>query len=281
MLRHLYATMLRCRVIEENMLALAKSGKLKVAPPAQLGEEATSIGSMIELRPGDAIAAEPSAATGVICGAPLGLLFAEMLQLRAEYLAFAPEAAHSTIHLVPPAATVAARMNMAAGFAAALKAEQRTDVVLVLLRDGYNDLGFWHEAATVAAAERLPIIFVATRKLKSAGGTGSTVFRERASAYGIPGISVDGNDVIAVWRVTQESIHRARCGTGPTLIDSEMLDTQAVSNGSVESWDSLRRMQRYLDKRQLWDESWKDGLIQKITDEMEEVQKFFGHAGKK
>ena len=43
--------------------------------------------------------------------------------------------------------------------------------------------------------------------------------RDRAEAYGFPGITVDGNDIVAVWRVTQESIHRARSGAGPTLIE--------------------------------------------------------------
>lgn len=275
MLRHLYSAMLRCRVIEENVLTLAKSGKLKLARPVQLGEEATSIGSMIELRPGDAIAAEPSVATGVICGSPLGLLFAEMFRLREEFLSFAPEAAHTTIHMIPPAVTVAARMNMAAGFAMASKAEEHSNVVLVLLREGWNDLGFWHEAATVAAAERLPLIFVASRKLNSMNAAGSSIFRERASAYGIPGITVDGNDVVAVWRVAQESIHRARSGAGPTLIDSEVLDSQAATNGSVESWAPLQRMQHYLEKRRLWDESWKKAQVQKIMDEMDDVQRFF------
>jgi pyruvate dehydrogenase E1 component alpha subunit len=279
MLRHLYATMLRCRMIEQRAAELARAGKLRSAPPVRAGSEATSIGSMIELQPGDAISCEPSIAAHVIAGRPLGLLFADWTGLLSEYLAFSPEAAHSTIYQLPRTATVAGQLNIAAGFAFACSMEQRTRVVLVHMKDGFGALGFWHEAATVAAGERLPLIIVAEGSAAVKPGSTGGELRDRAAAYGIPGISVDANDVVAMWRVTQESIHRARGGTGPTLIDAQPLSAplsvkpNGKANGriSADANDPLARMQHYLEKRTLWDEAWKHDLVRKFADEIKEA----------
>ena len=93
-----------------------------------------------------------------------------------------------------------------------------------LADDGLAALGFWHEAASLASRHRLPIVFMVENCAQShPSGTGTVQsdddLRDRAEAYGFPGITVDGNDIVAVWRVTQESIHRARSGAGPTLIE--------------------------------------------------------------
>lgn len=280
-LKHLYATMLRCRMIEASMQELAQARGVSTPGSSELGSEAISIGSMVELCPGDAISGRPTVATGVICGSSLGLMYADMLQLRAEYLAFAPDAAHSTIHLLPSTASVESQLNIAAGFALAAKLEEHRAVVVAHLEDGFNALGFWHEAAKLAASERLPIIFVATRRLAGANAAGGSELRDRATAYGIPGITVDGNDVVAMWRVTQESIHRARGGTGPTLIDAELLPVKLTTRGQVDANDPLHRMQHYLEKRNHWDAGWKRGLEKKFTSEIEEAQSFFRESKRK
>jgi len=95
--------------------------------------------------------------------------------------------------------------------------------------------------------------------------------RDRAEAYGIPGITVDGNDLVAVWRVTQESIHRARSGAGPTLIECRTWRwhaeaDRASSNGATstkQSWqhDPLHHMEHYMKKRNLWQPGWKEELV--------------------
>ena len=275
MLRKLYAAMLRCCMVEERAEELDRSHRLK-SPMQRRGLEATTIGSLIELRAGDAISTELGFAAHILSGRPLGLYFAELYGLCSEYLAFAPEAAHSAICLLPRAQTIAAQLDTAAGFALALKELQRSNVVLVHLPDGANALGYWHDAATLAAAERLPIIFVAISEL--VGRFGNSDLRQRASTYGIPGITVDGGDLVATWRVAQESIHRARSGAGPTLIDSQIPVMQPNSDAHAAG-KPLARMQHYLKKRRLWDESWKNELVQKFAAEIEEAQAFFAKAG--
>jgi TPP-dependent pyruvate/acetoin dehydrogenase alpha subunit len=249
MLRNLYSAMLLCRMVDQRAEQLARLGKLKLPVNLQQGLEATVIGSLIELRAGDAISSESSFAARMFSGQPLGLYFADLYGIRAEYLAFSPEAAHSTIHL-------------------AQKKLQRRNVMVVLLPEAANALGYWHEAATLAASERLAMIFVS---INSALPTalGNSDARQRAAAYGIPGIAVDGGDVVAMWRVAQESIHRARAGAGPTLIDSHVPSLQS------QGGDPLHRMQHYLDKRKLWKQAWKDELTQKLAAEIDEAQAFF------
>ena len=272
MLRNLYSGMLLCRMVEDRAEQMAQLHKLTQPLNLRRGLEATVIGSLVELRAGDAISSEPSFAARRFAGQPLGLYFAELFGVRAEYLAFAPDADEGAIHLLPPAQTIAAQMNLAAGYALAQKKLQRRNALVVLLPEANDTLGYWHEAATLAAGERLPMIFVS---ISSALPTvmGNSDARQRAATYGIPGIAVDGGDVVAMWRVAQESIHRARAGAGPTLIDSHVPAREA--NSRVDGGDPLDRMQHYLDKRKLWKQAWKDELTQEFAAEIDEAQAFF------
>lgn len=272
MLRSLYSAMLRCYMVEERAEQLKRSHNLKSPLNLGRGLEATTVGSLIELRAGDAISGEPSFAARMFAGQPLGLYFAELYGVRTEYLTFAPNAAEGAIPLLPAAPTVAAQMNVAAGFALAQKKLQQRNVLVVLMPEGPGSLGYWHEAATLAACERLPIIFVTTDRVH-ADALGNSNARQRALAYGIPGITVDGGDVVALWRVAQESIHRARAGAGPTLIDSHVQTLRADSR--PHGGDPLGRMQHYLGKRKLWKEAWKDELVRKFTAEIAEALAFF------
>jgi TPP-dependent pyruvate/acetoin dehydrogenase alpha subunit len=272
MLRNLYSTMWRCRMVEER--AEQSAHKLKLPLNLRRGLEATVVGSLIELRAGDAISSDESFAARMFARQPLALYFAELYGVRSEYLAFAPEAGNTAIHLLPRAHTMAAQLNLAAGYAYAQKRLKSRNVVTVLLPEGTDALGFWHEAATLAVSERLAIIFVAVRGLNPRL-MGNSDARHRAAAYGIPGMTVDGGDVVAVWRVAQESIHRARAGAGPTLIDSQPPAQQARGG------DPLDRMQHYLEKRKLWKQSWKDELTQKFASEIDEAQTFFSQTPQK
>jgi TPP-dependent pyruvate/acetoin dehydrogenase alpha subunit len=273
MLRKLYAAMLRCRTVEERAGELAQSHKLKLRFAMPHGLDASTVGSLMELRAGDAVVSDLGFAPRMFAGLPLGLYFADLYGVRAEYLAFAPNAADSTIHVLPSAPSVVAQLNVAAGFALALKRSRQRSVVLVHLPNGANSLGYWHEAALLAVSERLPIIFVAMTEQSNAGFFANNNARQRASNYGMPGITVDGDDVVAMWRVTQESAHRARAGAGPTLIDSQLSAASGKSKASKE--DPLAHMQHYLQQRKLWDESWRDEIARQITAEVEEAQAFF------
>lgn len=282
MLRKLYSTMLKCRIVAEHLREQLRTGRPDGASLIQPSNEATVVGSLVELRAGDAVATAPSFATYIALGQKTEDLLAQVLgRVNGSRLAH-PKPQKSPVHFLPASENVAARFSMAAGFALAQKAQQRRNVVVASASDGFAALGCWHEAALTASGERLPIVFVLENNVRENNVLESNLaeapltdcipshdgeLRDRAGAYGIPGITVDGDDVVAVWRVTQESIHRARSGAGPTLIECRS-SRRPVSTNERHDRDPLAHMERYLKKRRLWDPAWQREIAAQFTSEV-------------
>ncbi len=272
-IRKLYAALLKTRMLEEQVLALLRAGKLPGIPVPILGAEATEIGACIGLRPDDSFSSsQPTLAAHVIQGTSLEQVFARLLNAHKH----ATKNDADSLRLIPHSATVAAQLDVATGVALAYRQLDKPNVVVALADDGLAALGFWHEAATLASRHRLPIVFMVENCAQSHPNAATAVhsdddLRDRAEAYGIPGITVDGNDIVAVWRVTQESIHRARSGAGPTLIECRTWRWHAEadtspSNGRSRSKlrvqnDPLHHMEHYMKGRKLWKQAWKENLV--------------------
>ena len=279
-LRTLYSVMLKTRLLEEQVLALLRAGRIPGVPVPILGGEATEIGACIGLQPDDSFStAQPKLATHVVRDTPLKRVFAQLFNFEKGYLAAHSSNDVAAVRVVPQTATIEGQFNIAAGVALAYRRQEKTDVVVTMADDGLAALGFWHEAASIAASQRLPIVFVVENNA-DAHPELANVFRadedlrDRAEAYGFPGITVDGNDIVAVWRVTQESIHRARSGAGPTLIECRTwrwhAEADQNSNGrgskgkslkARTAHDPLHHMAHYMKKRSLWKQAWKDNLV--------------------
>ena len=274
-LRTVYSALLRTRMLEEQVLSLLRAGKIPGTPVPILGGEATEVGAFIGLQPGDSFSSsQRKLATHVIRGTPLEQVFAD-LHGRESSAAAAESIAAESVHIVPQASSLAGQLDVAAGIALTYRNLGKANVVVALADDGLAALGFWHQAASLAARHRLPIIFMVENCAQSHPSGAGTVqsdddLRDRAEAYGFPGITVDGNDIVAVWRVTQESIHRARCGAGPTLIECRTwrwhAEADQNSNGSLskakKEHDPLHHMERYMKKRNLWKQPWKDRVAE-------------------
>ena len=292
-LRTLYAVMLKTRLLEEQVLTLLRAGKIPGVPVPILGGEATEVGACIGLQPDDSFAtSQPKLVTHVVTGTPLKRVFAQLFNFEKKYLASHPAAEAPTLRVVPQTATIAGQFNIAAGLALAARHLEKSNVVVAFADDGLAALGFWHEAASMAAHQRLPIVFMVENCAQShRNGTNAVQsdddLRDRAEAYGIPGITVDGNDVVAVWRVTQESIHRARSGAGPTLIecrtwrwhaeadqDSAARNSKPIVPKARKEHDPLHHMEHYMKKRNLWNQSWKDNLVAEYRSALAEALKF-------
>ncbi len=272
-LRALYSALLKTRLLEEQVLALLRAGKTPGAPVPILGGEATEVGACIGLQSGDSFSSsQAKLVTHVACGTPLERVFAQLVHREAPTAATTPA---ESMQVVPQTSSLTGQLNIAAGIALAYKQHATPNVVVALADDGLAALGFWHEAATLASRHRLPIIFMVENCEQShPSGTSSVQsdedLRDRAEAYGIPGITVDGNDIVAVWRVTQESIHRARSGAGPTLIECrtwrwhDEADSPASNDRpsrGLREHDPLQHMEHYMKKRSLWNQAWKDELV--------------------
>ena len=276
-LRSLYSVMLKTRLLEEQVLGLLRAGKLPGVSVPILGGEATEVGACIGLQPDDTLATtQPKLATHVVSDTPLKQVFAQLFNREKEYLAAHPSNGAPALKVVPQTASLAGQFTIAAGVALASRQLDKPNVVVALADDGLAALGFWHEAASMAAHQRLPIVFIAENCAQAHKNGAGVVksdedLRDRAEAYGFPGITVDGNDIVAVWRVTQESIYRARSGAGPTLIECRTWRWHAEADGNSsgrnskllqarKEHDPLHHMEHYMKKRNLWKQSWRDHL---------------------
>lgn len=120
---------------------------------------------------------------------------------------------------------VGAGLPIANGLAWASKVKGTGQVTVVNFGDGASNIGAFHEALNLAAVWRLPVIFLCQNNKYAEHtryelGTGAAAIADRAHGYGIPGVQVDGNDAVQMWRAAQAAIARARAGDGPTLIEA-------------------------------------------------------------
>jgi len=121
---------------------------------------------------------------------------------------------------------VAGGIPVAVGLGFSAKARKTDQVAVSFFGDGAINHGAFHEAANLAAAQNVPVVFVCENNLYATStpvgvATRTVDLAEKARAYDIPGVSVDGNDVLAVRTVAREAVERARRGEGPTLIEAK------------------------------------------------------------
>jgi pyruvate dehydrogenase E1 component alpha subunit len=154
--------------------------------------------------------------------------------------------------------------RLGTGIALTHRLEKQRQVVVAISHDA-SAIEPWHEAFRFAGIHKLPVIYV----LSNAAGESSFIEQHSqvfdgvgfmSKEYGFPGVIVDGADVVAVWRVAQESIHRARNGAGPTLIECPIQ--------LPGSWEPLAHLERYMKRRDAWDERWRRGIVEKLAAEI-------------
>jgi TPP-dependent pyruvate/acetoin dehydrogenase alpha subunit len=125
---------------------------------------------------------------------------------------------------VPAIAIVGGGIPVATGIGLSCKMRKTDQVVCCFFGDGAINQGAFHEGINMAAIWNLPVIFVCENNLYAASTPVAQVVKlqdlsDRASAYGIPGVAVDGNDVLAVYGEVGGAVERARQGQGPTLVE--------------------------------------------------------------
>jgi TPP-dependent pyruvate/acetoin dehydrogenase alpha subunit len=193
---------------------------------------------------------------------------------------------YAPLNIITPASTIAAQLNIGTGIALANQMKKNDNVVVAFSGEGSTSLGFWHEALNFAGVRNLPIVYVCQNNLwaESVSIQLQTKVEDmsvKAVAYGFPGITVDGNDAIAMYRVCQEAIARARSGGGPTLIEaktyrwyghSEIDPAKYRTAEEVEHWkakDPIAAMERYLTGKNLFTEDWKKQVTEEFSKELD------------
>src|SRR5436309_2095273 len=208
-LKRLYGYMLKCRTVEEKARTLFKQGRFAGNYYAAVGQEATEVGCTIDLRPEDTIApAHRDFIANIMKGTPLKYMFAQIYARKTSPDQGRSSPAHcgyAPLNIITPASTIAAQLNIGTGVALANKMKKNDDIVMAFSGEGSTSLGFWHEAVNFAAVHNLPIVYVIQNNLWAESVNVRLQCRiedlsVKASGYGMPGITVDGNDAVAVYR---------------------------------------------------------------------------------
>lgn len=229
-LNELYRTMVRIRNFELKAEELFLQAKLPGFIHLYIGEEAIATGAMANLRREDYITSTHRGHGHMIAkGADVNKMMAELFGKETGYCKGKGGSMHIadvSIGVLGANGEVAGGLPIAAGAGMAIKMQKKDSVVISFFGDGASNRGAFHEALNWASMYRLPVIFLnennqfaSTERVTET--TSVQNIADRAVGYNIPGVIVDGNDVIAVYEVVKEAVERARSDGGPTLIEAK------------------------------------------------------------
>lgn len=227
-LRSLYRTMLLIRGFEERTLEVLLQGKLaSTMCHVSIGQEAVPTGVCSAMAPGDYLTSTHRGHGHLIArGGDVRRMMAELFGRATGYC----KGRGGSMHMADLAlghlganGIVGGHLGIATG--AALRSHLKRDgrVTVAFIGDGAVTEGLFHEALNLAGLWKLPVVYVCENNqfamsLPWERATAQPSFARRAEAYGMPGVDVDGQDVLAVRQAAREAIDRARRGDGPTLI---------------------------------------------------------------
>jgi len=225
MLRSMYQT----RFFEENAENLYMRGQVHGTMHLSIGMEGSPIGAMAAIEPDDLIIHHHRGHGHTIAkGADLVTMVAEFIGRDAGYCRGRGGSMH--IHDIEhgnfgATGIVAAGLSVAAGIALSLKLHHDGRILLSFFGDGATNEGEWHETLNIASLWKLPVVFICDNNQYGMSMAAEKVMAvehvaQRASAYCMPGVTVDGSDPIAVYLAVKEGVERARRGEGPSLIEN-------------------------------------------------------------
>ncbi len=255
-LQQMYAAMLQCRLLSDRARRLRNRNAAAKMLAACAGHEAIAVGCAIDLDSTDTITLVPHDATA-------GLGIARLLNGAAMSELVGQMYANGTGEA---AATAEERLTIATKVAIANKKKKNDNVVVVFAAAETTATSYWDERLAQAASKKLPIIFVVENNRAAAtvaDNSGDLGVALKAQSKAVPRIPVDGSDVVAVYRVSHESLARVRRGDGPALIEgtSYRLSTQVEG----KKHDPLRHMEQYLTARGLFPAGWKDQMVKQFS----------------
>lgn len=295
-LLRMYEAMLLARRVDERMWILNRQGKAAFVISCQ-GQEGVQVGAAYNLRPGYDYVYPYYRDFGIttLLGQTPRDHFLSLLGKKED-----PNSAgrqmpghfsSRELNIVTASAPVGVQYPQAAGTALAFKMRGEDGVVLACGGEASTSQGDWHEAINFAGIHDLPVIFLVENniyaisvpeKLQVAGSIAG-----RAAGYGVPGVEVDGNDVLAVYEAAREAVDRARSGDGPTLIEAKTYRLTAHSSDDddrryrdreeVERWrerDPIVRYERYLEEIGLLDEDKKEELQDSVDETVAEASDY-------
>jgi pyruvate dehydrogenase E1 component alpha subunit len=229
-LLEIYRKALLINVFDEKMRGLLGSGRLAAVYYSVRGQEVLAAAMGVHLKPTDYIVTTYRGVHDQLAkGMPLR-------ELCAEYYGKATgtcKGKGGPMHITYPKAgimvttgVVGSGLPIATGLALASQLQKNGRITVCNFGDGASNIGAFHEALNMASLWKLPVVFLCQNNgygecTKYEKATSAANIADRATAYGMRGVTVDGNDAEAMWRAAGEAVERARAGAGPTLLEAK------------------------------------------------------------
>jgi pyruvate dehydrogenase E1 component alpha subunit len=280
----MYRHLIRTRTFDRKCVSLQRQGRIGTYVPYE-GQEACQVGSALALNDGDwMFPTYRDHGAMMTFGRPLTTT---LLYWKGRTEGCVPPEGKK---IVPPSVPIATQLPQAAGAACAEKWKGTKNAVIVYFGDGATSEGDFHEGLNFASVFDAPVVFFnqnnqyaisvpITRQMKT------KTIAQKALAYDIPGLRIDGNDVFAVYFKTTEALERARSGGGPTLIeavtwrygahttsdDPSRYRDQEESKKRRETTDPIKRVERFMQREGWWDEEWANQVQAEVDAEIEQA----------
>ena len=282
----LYEQMVQVREFDRRMLMLQRQGRIGFYGPI-LGQEAATVGSVAAMEDRDWIfPALREGAAAMMRGLSLDLAIAQLIGNDMDRCKGRQMPCHYTYregNYYGMPSVIGTQISHAAGAAIAAKIKGDDVVVLGYMGDGATSANDFHAGMNFAAVTKAPcVMFCQNNQWAISVPVSAQMICEtiavKAEAYGMPGVRVDGNDVLAVYVATKAAVERARKGEGPTFIEAVTYRRLGHSSSDdpsryrdeseVMTWekrDPVDRFRRYLENRGLWDEDKEAAFIEDIA----------------
>jgi pyruvate dehydrogenase E1 component alpha subunit len=266
--REMLRRMLTIRRFEERASADYLAGKIYGVVHCYIGEEAVAVGVCSALDSTDRIISTHRGHGHCIAkGADLNRMMAELYGRQTGYCKGKGGSMHIAdfgIGMLGANGIVAGGIAIVTGAGLAAQMEGKGGVAVSFFGDGASNAGPFHECLNIAATWKLPMLYVCENNMYAAQTAAAAThalgdIAARAAGYGIPGVLVDGNDVIAVYQAANQAVDRARSGGGPSLIECKTYRWRAHTErrgqpdprdqAEVESWrrrDPIALLERQL-----------------------------------
>lgn len=253
----MYRTMKKIRDFETKAAELFAEGRIPGFVHLYIGEEAVATGVCANLKDSDYITSTHRGHGHIIAkGGDLKYMFAELYGKATGYCKGKGGSMHiadADKGILGANGIVGAGHNIAIGAGLSAKYRGTDQVCICFFGDGSTNQGTFHESLNMASIWKLPVIFVCENNLYGISMHQSRHqaiqdVADRAVAYNIPGVVVDGNDVLAVYEAAREAINRARNGQGPTLIECKTYRHRGHFEGDPTTYRDEEEVREWLEK---------------------------------
>jgi pyruvate dehydrogenase E1 component alpha subunit/2-oxoisovalerate dehydrogenase E1 component alpha subunit len=290
----MYREMRRMRLLEQRMVAMQRQGRIAFYGTCT-GQEATPIATAFAAEDRDWIfPALRESAIMLVRGFPLTKYLAQVFGNELDVLKGRNMPSHMAsrqVNQVSWSSCIGPQIPQAAGAAWAAKLRGDSIVTIGFLGDGATSQPDFHNGMNFAAVFRLPCVLICQNNhwaisVPTSRQTASLTIAVKAKAYGLPGVRVDGNDVLAVYRAVHDAIARARSGAGATFIEAVTYrmgahstsddPTRYRTDAEVEAWkkkDPVERLAKHLRQLGAIDDAWEKSLDEELAAEIGAVIK--------